>query len=159
MDMVKNGAETDVDCGGGTCSTCADGKICVADADCMSGICSGGTCVANVNGCTPANAMDLTGSNMVTVAFGGANGLTYNPKCIKVKIGTTLTLNGNFGSHPTIGGTVVGMTVTPASSGPFVPVTNSGTTKNFAMNALGTFPYYCQPHATVGMTGAVFVVP
>jgi hypothetical protein len=35
-DGVKNNAETDLDCGGGTCSGCADGLVCAADTDCVS---------------------------------------------------------------------------------------------------------------------------
>jgi plastocyanin len=155
-DGIQNGMETGVDCGG-PCLKC-NGATCSADSECSSALCYEGVCVANVNGCTPTNATDLTGVSSTIVTFANGN-LTYAPKCIKVKVGTTVTLNGNFAAHPTIGGTVVGMTVTPATSGPFVPVTNSGNTKNFVMNAVGTFPYYCQPHATLNMTAAVFVVP
>jgi hypothetical protein len=38
-DDVKNGSETDVDCGGGACPTCLDGAICAQDSDCASGEC------------------------------------------------------------------------------------------------------------------------
>lgn len=44
-DSARNGAETDVDCGGGTCPACADGKACGAARDCASGVCSA-TCQA-----------------------------------------------------------------------------------------------------------------
>jgi cysteine-rich repeat protein len=44
-DNVKNGSETDVDCGG-TCDVCAILEACSAPADCVSGICSNGTCAA-----------------------------------------------------------------------------------------------------------------
>ncbi len=43
-DAVQNGAETDIDCGGGTCGKCADTKKCLVAADCQSGMCTGGTC-------------------------------------------------------------------------------------------------------------------
>jgi hypothetical protein len=43
-DHVKNGAETDVDCGGGTCSQCSLGQSCAKNADCASGYCIGGAC-------------------------------------------------------------------------------------------------------------------
>ena len=43
-DSVKNGAETDVDCGGGTCEACGPDLACVADSDCKGGSCVGGKC-------------------------------------------------------------------------------------------------------------------
>jgi len=43
-DKVKNGAETDVDCGGGTCPKCADKAGCAAATDCVSGVCKAGVC-------------------------------------------------------------------------------------------------------------------
>lgn len=49
MDNVRNGSETSVDCGGGTCATCALGLPCIADADCASNACDGITltCVSD----------------------------------------------------------------------------------------------------------------
>jgi len=43
-DGVKDGAETDVDCGGGACPSCADGRACAAKSDCQSLACSAGVC-------------------------------------------------------------------------------------------------------------------
>ncbi len=31
--------------------------------------------------------------------------------------------------------------------------------KDFTLADVGTYPYYCVPHATIGMHGAIFVVP
>jgi hypothetical protein len=45
-DGLQNGDETGVDCGGGTCGRCALGGHCAKAADCISGVCSGSTCVA-----------------------------------------------------------------------------------------------------------------
>lgn len=45
-DGIVNGAESDVDCGGGTCPACADGAACNTATDCASGVCLGGTCQA-----------------------------------------------------------------------------------------------------------------
>ena len=38
-DGVKDGDETDVDCGG-SCASCATGQFCASGADCVSSICS-----------------------------------------------------------------------------------------------------------------------
>lgn len=43
-DRVKNGNETDVDCGGGTCPTCAAGLKCSMTSDCETAGCDNGTC-------------------------------------------------------------------------------------------------------------------
>ncbi len=45
-DGVKNGDETDVDCGGGDCAACAPGSGCAQASDCTEGVCSGGICAA-----------------------------------------------------------------------------------------------------------------
>ena len=43
-DKKKNGDETDVDCGGTTCSACALGMGCKTTKDCKLGLCMQGTC-------------------------------------------------------------------------------------------------------------------
>jgi hypothetical protein len=50
-DGIKDNGESDVDCGGASCPTCADGKSCTAGTDCADGVCSAdggtaGTCAA-----------------------------------------------------------------------------------------------------------------
>ena len=45
FNAVQDGTETDVDCGG-ACQPCAEGRICLADADCASGNCTEGRCAA-----------------------------------------------------------------------------------------------------------------
>jgi hypothetical protein len=42
---MKNGSETDTDCGGSECSVCSNGQTCSLGGDCASGVCSGGVCV------------------------------------------------------------------------------------------------------------------
>ncbi|MBK9259754.1 MAG: DUF4215 domain-containing protein [Polyangiaceae bacterium] len=44
VDTVKNGTETDVDCGGADCAPCTDGLVCSIASDCMSGVCTNATC-------------------------------------------------------------------------------------------------------------------
>jgi len=39
FDKTKNGAETDVDCGGPDCYQCTPTKHCTQDADCLTGLC------------------------------------------------------------------------------------------------------------------------
>jgi len=44
VDGLKNGSETDVDCGGSCSVRCASGKRCATASDCVSAACSGGFC-------------------------------------------------------------------------------------------------------------------
>src|SRR5207253_1624200 len=47
-DTVKNGAETDKDCGGATmCPRCGSGKGCATGSDCQNGICTAHVCQAS----------------------------------------------------------------------------------------------------------------
>jgi uncharacterized repeat protein (TIGR01451 family) len=48
VDATRDGRETDVDCGGGGCAPCGGGKACSSGGDCLSGVCSGGSCLAPV---------------------------------------------------------------------------------------------------------------
>ena len=43
-DGIRNGAETDVDCGGGSCPRCQGGQTCTSRDDCHTALCDGGTC-------------------------------------------------------------------------------------------------------------------
>jgi hypothetical protein len=82
-DGVKDGTETGVDCGGGTCATCPVGQGCASGADCASDYCYMGTC-ANVctnttyaaTGAQQQLAITVTGSYTITAAGsqGGASG-------------------------------------------------------------------------------------
>lgn len=44
-DGRSNGTESDIDCGGATCSACELGRSCAADTDCQSRICRDSSCV------------------------------------------------------------------------------------------------------------------
>ena len=45
-DGIKDGSETDVDCGGPVCKPCANGQMCGVATDCQSGVCNAGKCLA-----------------------------------------------------------------------------------------------------------------
>jgi plastocyanin len=109
-------------------------------------------------GCTPATAEDHTAQSTVDVAFGGAVGLAYAPKCITVKTGTVVTFSGDFAFHP--------LRPSPSLSDPANPIvdvgpTDAGATASFTFSGAGSFGYHCQAHGTddTGMCGAVYVVP
>jgi len=116
-DHVKNGNETDVDCGGSTCPPCADTQHCAAPTDCKSGNCVAMTCVAATcmdhikNGketdidcgggdCTPC----LVGKSCKGTADCQSN-ICTNGTCLctggMVTIPTALTLGGSYCIDPT----------------------------------------------------------
>lgn len=43
-DKVRNGRETDVDCGGADCPVCAPMQVCSAHGDCVTGVCTSMSC-------------------------------------------------------------------------------------------------------------------
>ncbi len=43
-DGIKNGFETDTDCGGSSCKKCGEDKSCAANSDCSSGLCQFAVC-------------------------------------------------------------------------------------------------------------------
>ena len=51
---VKDGLETDVDCGGPVCQACVAGQKCLVGSDCQSGACNNGICSSGV----PATCSD-----------------------------------------------------------------------------------------------------
>ena len=57
---IKDGKETDVDCGGAACQPCPDGKACNGNGDCVSALCTNGACVH------VANCMDGIKNNSET---------------------------------------------------------------------------------------------
>ena len=110
----------------------------------------------DVNGCTLATATDLTAAGTPTVAFGGAAGFVYAPKCARISVGQAVTFSGDFASHPLRAGVVVGGVPQPQPGGPIVS-TDTGTTASFTFPAAGVFPYYCNLHGGGGMNGVVYV--
>ena len=87
-DGIKNGAETDVDCGGGTCPACGLGKICGKASDCKVGTCAGGVCTA----LTMTFAQPQTYSIPNVPAFVGIGDINSDSK------NDIVTINANIGT-------------------------------------------------------------
>jgi len=68
-DQIKNGSETDIDCGGsGPCAACAVAKACAVPADCASQVCTGAICQA------PGCADNVRNGSETDVDCGGSCG-------------------------------------------------------------------------------------
>jgi hypothetical protein len=108
-DGFKNGQETDLDCGGGTCPKCADTLGCKVGGDCLDGVCSAGHCAV------PTCADSVKNGQETDVDCGGAG----CPKCVVGKTCgapgdcTTGFCQGNVCACPIL--TCGGACVDPAS--------------------------------------------
>ncbi len=81
-DGLQNGTETDVDCGGSTCSSCAGGKSCAADSDCATNVCSGGTCTASCSdGVQDQDETGVDCGGTHCSACAGSNACTTDSDC------------------------------------------------------------------------------
>lgn len=114
---------------------------------------AGGAGPTLFNGCDPAAAVDRTADAAVTIMSVGST--SYDPKCVRVAVGTMITINSNFAVHPLVGGEIIAGASTPDPESP-VPATSTDMTVTFPMPAAGDFGYYCDIHAP-GMAGAIFV--
>jgi hypothetical protein len=110
-DGIKNGAETAIDCGGGTCSACATGKACLLASDCASGVCTGNVCQ------TAAIGYHMNGSFYVSNSTYQGNFNAAGGFCTQM-IGQTAYIVGNAWSLPNTesGGTWQGNGTTPVPS-------------------------------------------
>ncbi|MBL8606090.1 MAG: hypothetical protein JNL38_02170 [Myxococcales bacterium] len=87
-DGVKNGTETDVDCGGPTAPPCADNLGCKVADDCTSKVCTGNVCKA-------PTATDGVKNGTETDVDCGGGAPTNAPKCAKAK---TCVVDGDCAS-------------------------------------------------------------
>ncbi len=72
-DAEKNGAETDVDCGGPSCGRCFEGSQCLLESDCLGGRCAAGRCNSLASGTGGGSS---TGGGGGSVGGGGGGGAT-----------------------------------------------------------------------------------
>jgi hypothetical protein len=75
-----DGLETDLDCGGGECAPCADGRYCVVDEDCENENCIDGIC----GGPSPSTC---TADVAIDIGAPGQSVVVDNAACIKVEDG------------------------------------------------------------------------
>lgn len=110
---------------------------------------AGAACQAAFAGCasfTDATAVDADR----TVHF---QDFSYNPQCLMIRSGQTVTFSGDFIRHP----------LTP-SCGPelLLEYRDTGATASFTLVAVGIYGYYCLDHGNPQgdvMSGAIEVVP
>jgi hypothetical protein len=130
VDSLRNGAETDVDCGGVECGACSDGKICSVASDCVSKSCSGGTCA-------PALCTDGVQNALETdIDCGGNCGATC-------EAGESCSGDGDCARGPCVGGV--------CTCTPICPVNQCGTA--LADGCGGTIACSCANGTDVCLAG------
>lgn len=91
-DGVKNGDETDVDCGGSKAPACADAKGCLVKSDCASGVCTAKVCQAPTSKDGVQNGdetgIDCGGSTTSAPKCPAGMGCLTNADCDKIKCDT-----------------------------------------------------------------------
>ena len=108
-----------------------------------------------INGCVGTSARDETGSATVTITDISAWEIPHSA-CIIVSQGAAVTWQGNFETHPLVGGT---SPVTDLGSPITLADASSGSDDaTVTFGATGVFPYFCDVHQTT-MLGVVYVVP
>lgn len=94
--------------------------------------------------------MDERGSDEVTVMVGAGDGFSYDPPAVRVDPGTTVVWewSGEGGGHDVV-----------EDGGAFESElqTDEGATFEHTFEETGTYRYYCTPHESQGMKGAVVV--
>ncbi len=94
FDAVKNGSETDMDCGG-SCSPCVHGKQCLVNEDCYGNLCAGHYCSA---GLVVSLSFDENNGTLAMDDSGYLNHGTLNEAAIwsagKLNSGVTLGTGG-----------------------------------------------------------------
>lgn len=130
-DGEVNQDETDIDCGGSICEPCAEGQSCGGSSDCVSTVCTGGTCMSYcAEGCpligstaqatvfvhdpiTRDPVASFAGTASVVSVAGGSGGLVYaggsnQGFSIDVEAGTVAAIGAGLVSGPAYGTTVGG---------------------------------------------------
>jgi plastocyanin len=159
---MKNGTETDVDCGGSCSAKCAYGKACSTHTDCVSPTALTGSANCFENRCQSCGRDNTSGAQYAGCttwtdrtgatdqrSVAALNSNTFSPKCIKVKVGQAVTLTGDFQQHPVrhmCGPSTI------ATSAPYVTT----------FTAPGIYGFYCDSHGAASgsqMAGAIWVTP
>ncbi|MFN8638541.1 MAG: hypothetical protein U0360_03585 [Dehalococcoidia bacterium] len=107
------------------------------------------------NGCGDVSRVAAV-QRPVVVSFGAQVGEHFRPRCIVVEVGTRVVFRGDLEQHPLTGGAAVDGQIYRDPSSP-IPYVATGTEAAFVPLASGIYPFVCQVHWAIGMTGAIVV--
>src|SRR5262249_23100376 len=105
--------------------------------------------------------------HMVTVGPGGT--LVFDPATLPIHVGDTVKWVWDSPGHSVVSGTATSTPPSETPDGKFcspsdtncstIQLSNMGATYEHTFNTAGSFPYFCAPHGTLGMTGMIQVSP
>jgi plastocyanin len=115
----------------------------------------GGSGNPNFTMVSPCNS-EASYAQGTTVDFSNPTLAAYMPSCLKVPLGTLVTFNGNFVTHPLEPSATRGL----VAESP-ITATSSGSSRAFMFRGTGFFAYYCSVHGPsdtgAGMAGVIWV--
>lgn len=79
----------------------------------------------------------------------------FEPAELKVPVGATVTWTNEGGFHTVTGG--AGPAADPASPIGNQTLADASATHRVTFDKAGTYPYFCQPHLSLGMKGQILV--
>ncbi|WP_277553557.1 plastocyanin/azurin family copper-binding protein [Halobaculum limi] len=97
--------------------------------------------------------LDARGQSEVTVDVGGGGGLAFLPTDLWIDTGTTVTFEWSSDGHNVI----FEETPSDASVSGHEPLEGSGFSFEVTFDTGGIYKYYCDPHKSLGMLGAIAV--
>lgn len=105
--------------------------------------------ISTFAGCTEASFVIGATTNQINTS--GAN---YTPRCLKVKKGSTVTIQASE-RHPLVGAPAINNAINPFQSGTLFKVSQTR-----VMDSVGSFGFYCDAHGDAegdGMAGLIVV--
>ena len=121
---------------------------------------------------SPSNTTSTTmgpTTHTVMVGAGPPPSLNFDPATLSIHVGDTVMWVWVTPGHSVVSGTATSNPPAETPDGKFCspnntncaspPLGNTGDTYQHTFNTAGSFPYYCMPHGTLGMTGTIQVSP
>lgn len=118
---------------------------------------------ACLGGAPTTTTTTLPGGTMRTVTVGPGGSFRFDPQSITIHVGETVRWRWDSPGHDVVsgsGGAADGRFCSPNDGNcNATPTSNTGATYEHTFTEAGTFPYFCRPHFSFGMTGRVIVEP
>jgi plastocyanin len=129
-----------------------------------------GPSTTTTTGSGPSSTTSTTmGPTTHVVMVGPNNNLIFDPATLPIHVGDTVMWVWETPGHSVVSGTAISNPPAETPDGKFcspsdtncstIQLSNMGATYEHTFTTAGSFPYYCAPHGTLGMTGMIQVSP